>query len=307
MNPDNLEVQSGDDTHEIGRYRIKKGQPLILGGRQFITINALAELFGLDHSTIRSAVERDGLKYALGVTKGGHGYYLYDPEEVRLSLKPYLELPRESKRRTLMVDRKTHRTINSFVHLFRSEEISYDKVQAVISERNIPAVPGIDRCGHIVDFYSVRKVREALADFLSLPVEGGRSKTRRDLAKAFGVSADKIEATVGEELESKRGRNPHNGTEEVFYDVGMVGDKLSSYLALPQADKQGVIEIEGRRFMLLTELARVLSTTRYKVGVAIDKHGIKAEKGKDFLGRERDFFDIEMIREKIVDLLRLDR
>lgn len=302
----NHEIQSEDSTLEIGRYRIKKGQPLILGGRQFVTINALAELFDLDRTTIQSAVERNGLEYALGITKGGHGYYLYDPEEVRLSLKPYLELPRESKRRTLMVEGKTHRTINSFVHLFCSEEICYDKIQAVIAERNIPAVSGIDRGGHIADFYNVRRVREALSDFLSLPVEGGRFKTRRALAKALGVSSDTIEATVGEELESKRGRNPHDGTEEVFYNGGIVRERLAPYLALPQADKEGVIEIEGRRFMLLTELARVSSSTRYKVGAVINRHEVKAAKGKDFLGRERDFFDEETIREKIADLLKSD-
>ena len=81
-----------------------------------------------------------------------------------------------------MVGGKTHRTINSFVHLFRSEEISYDKIQAVIAEKNIPAVPGIDECGHMVDFYSVRQVR-GFVRFLSLLVEGGRFKTKRALQK----------------------------------------------------------------------------------------------------------------------------
>lgn len=300
----NHEIQSEDITLEIGRYRIKKGQPLVLGGRQLITLHALAGLFDLDRTTIQSAVEQNGLEYALGITKGGHGYYLYDPEEVRLSLKPYLELPRESKRRTLMVGGKTHRTINSFVHLFRSEEISYDKIQAVIAEKNIPAVPGIDRCGHIVDFYSVRQVRGALSDFLSLLVEGGRFKTKRALAKTLGISADKIELIVGgDQLKSKRGRNPHDGTEEVFYNARAVRNRLSPYLELPQADKEGVIEVEGKRFMLLTELARVLSSTRYKVKAIIGEYEVETVKGKDFLGRERNFFDVEMIREKIADLL----
>ena len=55
--------------------------------------------------------------------------------------------------------------------------------------------------------------------------------------------------------------------------------------------------------MLLTELARVLSSTRYKVKAIIGEYEVETVKGKDFLGRERNFFDVEMIREKIADLL----
>jgi len=222
-----------------------------------------------------------------------------------------------------MTEKERYGTITAFHRLFQEEgiEVSFPtmaaRIESAKKQGEITVIlSGRLNTGRILygAFYLESEVREACADlFKVLPkadkynlliVDDETYGTIGGLSRNLGISMDIIQPRIQDvRLKPIRGKDK-TGHIFDFYSLSEVSKLCGAFIQeLPQADKDGLFEINGETFGTSFSLSRHLGVSEATVRSRIQSTSLKSIRGKAKTGRIFDFFLLSDVQKLCEDLI----
>jgi len=217
-----------------------------------------------------------------------------------------------------MTEKERYATIGTWTELFCREgkTISENSVRNRLNECCVQAITGRSAVGRLMrnGFYAESDVRKACADLLQdIPQadEGGFFEeggvifcSMIALSRMFGISSSAIGSRIlAAKLQPKRAKDAWGRVQD-FYPLNEV-ERLCADLTeeLPQADENGVIEIDGKVFATKNGLAGLLDISEGLVRARIKENKIQSIRGKTIHGPIFSFYSLSEVEQCCHDLL----
>jgi len=193
--------------------------------------------------------------------------------------------------------------------------LSEDLIRRKLKEGGVIGVTARANTGRVFQggFYSESSVREYCKDFIVLPqadeegfieLQGERYGTKTSLTQSLGVSYSLVNKRLESlSLRSIKGKN-RQGKVCDFYPEPAVKDLLKDHLQpLPQADEEGFLMFEGRRYGTIFSLSRILTISETPIRPRLKSSSLRPIRGKAHLGNIHDFYPVEDAIALCADLL----
>ena len=194
-------------------------------------------------------------------------------------------------------------------------EISAATIQKKLEAAGVVGITARNMSGRLLikRFFSESDVRRECRDLLvPLPqadeanlihLEGEIYTTIGHFSSEFGVASMLIEKKIEEHsIGSIRGKT-FAGRIRTFYPQSQIQLALKDYLALPRADENGFIELDGQRYGTLARLRQLLNLSESAILDRLKGRTATSVQGRSFKGRVRNFYSESELREICQDIL----
>ena len=286
---------------------------------RYATIGTWERVFREEGVSISHLTIRIRLKFAAvtGTTaRNQRGQILrngfYAESDVRQACLDLLkDLPQADAEGLLSHEGRRSGTIRSLARLLG---VSDSTIASRLKSSSLRPLEGKDAVGRLCDFYAEDDVRTLCHDFLNLPqadaeglllYEGLRYGTVKSLARLLGISAPTIARRLKfSSLRPLEGKGPMGRLCD-FYAEDDVRKLCHDLLKdLPQADAEGLLSHEGRRYGTINSLAPLLEVSDRTIASRLKSSSLRPLEGKDAVGRLCDFYAEDDVRTLCHDFLK---
>ena len=285
---------------------------LEMGGETYGTVGSLADLLGINSSTVQSKIQKNSLKPIRSKIQNGRPCDLFSLSDVRRICEDLIQdVPQADEKGLFEKDGETYGTVESLSRLLGIEKTS---VRSRIQKNSLESVQGKIEHGNIFDFYPISDVRRICEDLIQdLPQadekgffekDGATYGTRGSLARLLGISESSIRLRIQNRISKIfRGRDI-SGHARDFYLLADVRKLCEDLLQdIPQADKSGLIENNGETYGTIIRLASLLGISGPAIQSRIQRSLLKPIRVKIISGNVCDFYPLTVIRKLCEDLL----
>jgi len=259
----------------------------------------------LHRARIRGVDARDSRK------RNRKGIYYAESDVRRICSDLLMNLPRADEEGFVVIDDKVYGT---FTGIARRLGISAPTVKRRLAGSSTEPIRALDDCWHFQSYYSVLEVQILCQDLLEeLPqadedgliiIDSKIYGTTGSLSKLFGISLDYVKKTVRKHtLTSIRGKT-RGGQIQTFHSEQEVRALFEDLLQdLPQANRDGLIIIEGESYRNQRSLSRLLGIAVGTIKNRMAEHSPTSIQGKAKGGQIQTFYSEQDIRALCQDLV----
>ncbi len=237
----------------------------------------------------------------------------YSESDVRSACADLLQdLPQADENNFIEKDGIKYGTIKAWSRVL---PISGPTVASRLKDSHVKSIKGKDKKGHVFNFYSESDIRFACYDLLQglsqadengfFEKDGIKYGSIRAWSKVLSVSAPTITSRLKQsQVRGVEGKN-FQGHKYTFYPEVDVRSACADLLEteLPQADEDRFFVKDGIKYGMIHSWSKVLPISQMTITRRLKHSRIKSIKGKDKLGRIRDFYSESDIRTTCADSL----